>query len=44
MAFQVFFKRVLSVIFVVLLLLGLWFFRNTLLLALAAVIIAVGRP
>jgi predicted PurR-regulated permease PerM len=42
MTFQVFFNRVLSIAFVIVLTLALWFFRNTLLLTLAAVIIAVG--
>ena len=42
MTFQAFVKRVLVVIFAVLLLLALWYLRNTLLLAFAAIVIAVG--
>lgn len=42
MTFQTFVKRVLVVVFLLLSLLSLWYLRNTLLLAFAAVVIAVG--
>ena len=42
MTFQTFVKRVLVVAFTLLLLLALWYLRNTLLLVFAAVVVAVG--
>ncbi len=42
MTFQAFVKRVLVVVVIVLALLALWYLRNTLLLAFAAIVIAVG--